>query len=207
MSMCAAVGLNTRLPNAGLTRMLVSGARGFHAGTYERPGSPNHLARPLAVAPTQTRTFGGPLIHPGGSYIKGTVNEPTEYPKPNAVHGSYHWAFERLISVALVPMIAVATVKHGACGTLDGVLSATLLLHSHIGFDSVLVDYLDKRKFPVAGPVSKWILRAATVATACVYDSRLGLPTVPGRQGFEQTTNRMADDIGLTELVAKLWMA
>ena len=64
--MCAAVGLNTRLPNAGLTRMLVSGARGFHAGTYERPGSPNHLARPLAVAPTQTRTFGGPLIHPGG---------------------------------------------------------------------------------------------------------------------------------------------
>lgn len=63
-------------------------------------------------------------------------------------------------------MIAVATVKHGACGTLDGVLSATLLLHSHIGFDSVLVDYLDKRKFPVAGPVSKWILRAATVATA-----------------------------------------
>ncbi|WFD25735.1 membrane anchor subunit of succinate dehydrogenase, Sdh4 [Malassezia nana] len=171
--MRAAVGLNLRLPSEGLTRKLVSGTRGFHA------------ARPLAVAPTQTRTFGGPLIHPGGSYIKGTVNEPTEYPKPNAAHGSYHWAFERLISASLVPMIALATVKHGACGTLDGVLSATLLLHSHIGFDALLVDYLDKRKFPVAGPLAKWILRAATVATA------VGL----------------YDDVGLTELVAKLWTA
>ncbi|WFD22004.1 membrane anchor subunit of succinate dehydrogenase, Sdh4 [Malassezia equina] len=131
MSMCATVGLNTRLPSAGMTRMLVSGARGFHA-----------------------------------AYIKGTVNEPTEYPQPNATHGSYHWIFERLISASLVPMVAVATVKHGACGTLDAVLSATLLMHSHIGFDALLVDYLDKRKFPVTGPVAKWILRAATVATA-----------------------------------------
>lgn len=94
------------------------------------------------------------------------MNEPTEYPQPNATHGSYHWIFERLISASLVPMVAVATVKHGACGTLDAVLSATLLMHSHIGFDALLVDYLDKRKFPVTGPVAKWILRAATVATA-----------------------------------------
>lgn len=63
-------------------------------------------------------------------------------------------------------MFAVATVKHGACGVLDGSLSAALILHSHMGFEQVLVDYVDKRKFPKAGPISKWVLRAATVAAA-----------------------------------------
>ena len=32
-------------------------------------------------------------------------------------------------------------------------------------FDSVLVDYLHKRKFPVIGPLMTWLLRGATVAT------------------------------------------
>lgn len=100
------------------------------------------------------------------AYIKGTVNEPTEYPLPNPSHGSYHWAFERLIAASLVPMCAVATVKHGACGTLDATLSAALLLHSHIGFDAILKDYLEKRKYPFVGPLAAWLLRGATVATA-----------------------------------------
>merc|ERR1711957_362362 len=92
-------------------------------------------ARPLAVNASKPRSFGGPLIHPGGSY---------------------HWVFERVIAVSLIPLFAAATVKHGACGMLDASLSVALLLHSHMGFEQVLIDYVEKRKFPKAGPIAKW---------------------------------------------------
>ena len=36
---------------------------------------------------------------------------------------------------------------------------------SRLQFDSILVDYLHKRKFPVIGPLASWLLRGATVAT------------------------------------------
>ncbi|PWN96403.1 hypothetical protein FA09DRAFT_299873 [Tilletiopsis washingtonensis] len=123
------------------------------------------------------------------AYIKGTVNDPTTYPPPSAAHGSYHWAFERGLSVALLPLIAAGAVKHGASGVLDGVLALSLVVHSHIGFDCIIADYLHKRKFPVIGPATSWTLRAATVA------SLVGL--------YEFNTN----DIGLTELIARVWTA
>ncbi len=45
---------------------------------------------------------------------------------------------------------------------IDGILAVSLVIHSHIGFDSVLEDYIHPRKFPVLGPVGKWGLRAVT---------------------------------------------
>ncbi|KIK95834.1 hypothetical protein PAXRUDRAFT_139808 [Paxillus rubicundulus Ve08.2h10] len=127
---------------------------------------------------------------PGGPIYKGTVNDPTTFPPPSRTHGSYHWAFERLLSASLVPMTAAAFVASGtAYPILDGLLGISLVMHSHIGFDSMLVDYLHKRKFPILGPFMTWTLRAATVGVlAGVY---------------EFNTN----DIGLTELIAKVWTA
>lgn len=93
------------------------------------------------------------------------MNDPTPFPEPNSAHGSNHWAFERGLSVALVPLVAVGFAKHGSSAILDGALALTLVAHSHIGFDCILADYLHKRKFPILGPVSSWTLRAATVAT------------------------------------------
>lgn len=49
---------------------------------------------------------------------------------------------------------------------MDGVLSATLLLHSHMGFENVLTDYVEKRKFPIAAPITTWFVRAFTAVTA-----------------------------------------
>lgn len=93
------------------------------------------------------------------------MNDPTQYPSPDRYHGSYHWAFERLISVSLVPLCAVAAVRHGMSGAVDGALSVALLLHSHMGFENVLTDYVEKRKYPVAAPITVWFVRALTVAT------------------------------------------
>lgn len=65
---------------------------------------------------------------------KGTVNDPTTFPPPNRSHGSYHWAFERLLSAALVPMTAAAFVTSGTnYPILDGLLGISLVVHSHIG--------------------------------------------------------------------------
>ncbi|PPR05484.1 hypothetical protein CVT26_009051 [Gymnopilus dilepis] len=127
---------------------------------------------------------------PGGPVLQGTVNDPTTFPPPSRIHGSYHWAFERLLAAGLVPLTAAAFVTTGSnYPILDGVLGVSLVMHSHIGFDSCLVDYLHPRKFPTLGPVLKWTLRGATVATL------VGV--------YQFNTN----DIGLTELIAKTWTA
>lgn len=72
---------------------------------------------------------------------------------------------------------------------MDGILAVSLIVHTHIGFDACVVDYVHPRKFPVLGPITRWLLRAAT-----------GL-SVWGV--YEFNTN----DIGLTELVRRAWTA
>lgn len=44
----------------------------------------------------------------------------------------------------------------------DGILCTALIVHSHLGFDQCLIDYVHPRKFPVLGPLGKWALRGAT---------------------------------------------
>ncbi|KAF8634325.1 hypothetical protein AX15_000985 [Amanita polypyramis BW_CC] len=129
-------------------------------------------------------------VVPGGPIYKGTVNDPTPFPAPSRVHGSYHWAFERLLSASLVPITITAFATSGTQHpVLDGLLGVSLIVHSHIGFDNIIVDYVDKRKFSILGPIVKWTLRSATAATL------LGI--------YQFNTN----DIGLTELIAKVWTA
>lgn len=46
--------------------------------------------------------------------LKGTVNDATSFPSPNAAHGSYHWAFERVLSASLIPVMGAAAVSTGS---------------------------------------------------------------------------------------------
>ncbi|KAF8550792.1 SDHD, membrane anchor subunit of succinate dehydrogenase [Imleria badia] len=134
----------------------------------------------------QTRRAAGSLT----AISKGTLNDPTTFPPPSKTHGSYHWAFERLLSAALLPMTAAAFATSGtAYPVLDGLLGISLVMHSHIGFDAILVDYLHKRKYPILGPVMTWTLRTVTVGVL------VGV--------YQFNTN----DIGLTELITKVWTA
>ncbi|KZV72533.1 mitochondrial inner membrane protein [Peniophora sp. CONT] len=127
---------------------------------------------------------------PGGPIYKGTVNDPTSFPPPSKSHGSYHWAFERFLAAGLVPLTAAAFVTSGSTAPLlDGILGVSLVMHSHIGFDSCIVDYLHARKFPILGPLATWTLRAATVGVlAGVYQFN-------------------TQDVGLTELISRVWTA
>lgn len=70
--------------------------------------------------------------------VEGTVNDPTPFPAPNKAHGQYHWTFERLLSVSLVPLIG-ATAVSSVNPVLDGVLCTALVAHSHMVRRSSLV--------------------------------------------------------------------
>lgn len=76
-----------------------------------------------------------PLADYGRAAIyKGSVNDPTTFPPPNKSHGSYHWAFERLLAASLIPITGAAFVTSGsAYPVLDGILGVSLIMHSHIG--------------------------------------------------------------------------
>jgi len=144
----------------------------------------------LRTLPARHATSSASNYIPGGPIYKGTVNDPTTFPTPSKSAGSHHWAFERLLSAGLVPLTAAAFVTSGTSHpVLDGLLGISLVMHSHIGFDAVLVDYLHKRKFPILGPVATWTLRTVTLGVL------VGV--------YQFNTN----DIGLTELIARVWTA
>lgn len=117
------------------------------------------------------------------------VNDPAPVPTPSPSHGSYHWTFDRLLAAGLVPL----TVAPFAAGSLNPVLDATLcgaiLVHSHTGFQNILIDYIPNGRFPKARKFSMWALNAATVLVG------IGL--------YEFETN----DVGLTEAVKRVWKA
>ena len=122
-----------------LTSPLTNTTMSFRLGLRATPSSSSSaissaslvLRRPIQTSPLSRASH--PAASASQSYIKGTVNDPTTYPPPNAAHGHQHWAVERAISVALLPLTAVAFAKHGASGFLDVALGLSLVAHSHIG--------------------------------------------------------------------------
>ncbi|WVQ78162.1 hypothetical protein IAT38_000243 [Cryptococcus sp. DSM 104549] len=157
-----------------------------------------HVSRPMAIRASQVKRdavvaadeTGGFKYIPGGPILKGTVNDATTFPSPNKAHGSNHWAFERLLSASLIPVTVGAAVSSGsAYPIMDGILAISLLVHSHIGFDACITDYVHPRKFPVLSPICQWLLRIGT---------GLGVWGI-----YEFNTN----DIGLTELIRRVWTA
>ncbi|KAF6744397.1 CybS-domain-containing protein [Ephemerocybe angulata] len=116
-----------------------------------------------------------------------------DIPPPSPTHG-YHLTTgsanaRTLAAAAPVPLTASAFATSGTnYPMLDGILGLSLIAHSRshwcsaYSFYQCVVDYLHPRKFPILG-------RGATLAAT------VGI--------FQFNT----DDIGLTELIAKVWTA
>ncbi|KAG5438916.1 hypothetical protein PCANB_002246 [Pneumocystis canis] len=121
--------------------------------------------------------------------IIGSVNDPTPTPIPSPVHGSYHWTFERLVSVSLVPLVMAPFVGSSTNPILDAILSLALVVHSHIGFDTCITDYFPKREYKFLSGFMKWTLRGMTSLVL------FGL--------YEFETN----DVGITEGIKRVWKA
>ncbi|KYK56750.1 succinate dehydrogenase cytochrome b small subunit [Drechmeria coniospora] len=123
----------------------------------------------------------GPLFLP--------VNDPAPVPEPNAAHGSYHWTFERLLAAGLVPLTIAPFASGSLNPAMDAVLCSAVLLHSHMGFQQCIVDYVPKKKYPGLRKTTWWMLNAATVLVG------VGL--------YEFETN----DVGVTEAIKRVWKA
>jgi succinate dehydrogenase (ubiquinone) membrane anchor subunit len=72
---------------------------------------------------------------------------------------------------------------------MDALLCGTILIHSHIGFDAMIVDYLPRKRIPRTRKLFDWGLKAATVLVG------VGL--------YEFETN----DVGVTEAIKRVWTA
>ena len=165
-----------------------------------------------AFAPKSTRiaafhaTQRQQILPPLPQKIEGGVNTAVPVPNPDYAHGSYHWSFERIVAAGLVPL----TIAPFAAGSLnpvtDSILCALLVLHSHIGFEyvceatflrprmltntrSCIIDYFPRKRIPKIRAAANWALRLGTVTLGVALYS------------FE------TNDVGITELVARLWHA
>lgn len=101
--------------------------------------------------------------------------------------GSYHWLSERYLSVALVP-ITVFPLTFGPSRTCDFLLGILLPLHCHLGFEQIVMDYLNKRK---VGSMGNLAVRGV-----------VSLGTVLTMYGLWKFNTR---DVGITEFVRDVW--
>ncbi|KAJ2611469.1 membrane anchor subunit of succinate dehydrogenase, Sdh4 [Coemansia sp. RSA 1365] len=118
------------------------------------------------------------------------VANPSSVPQPkaNRIKGSYHWMNERAVSIISVPILATAFI-YGAHPINDMLMGIVLPLHVHMGFQQVLLDYFEQRRWPVLGRVFKYSLAVVT-----------GLAMF-GAWRINTT------DVGLTSYFSRMWNA
>ena len=108
----------------------------IRASSFLRPTTAALLRQPSLtsrIAPFSS-TARTQILPPGPQVIHGGVNEPAPVPKPSPTHGSYHWTFERLLAVGIIPLTIAPFAAGHVNAAVDAALVFTILLHSHIGF-------------------------------------------------------------------------
>jgi succinate dehydrogenase (ubiquinone) membrane anchor subunit len=89
----------------------------------------------------------------------------------------------------MVPLCIAPFAAGSVNPTMDAIISSSVLLHCHMGFQQVIIDYIPKRTHAGLHKLFFWLLRAGTVVAG------LGL--------YEFETN----DVGVTELIKRVWRA
>jgi len=129
------------------------------------------------------------ILTPLPQVVKGNVNEAAPVPPTSPTHGSYHWTFERLVTASLVPLTIAPFAGGSLNPVMDAVLCGALVIHSHMGFQALIIDYVPQHRLPKTRAFMKWGLRVATLTVA------VGL--------YEFETN----DVGVTEAIKRIWKA
>lgn len=96
---------------------------------------------------------------------------------------------ERLVALSLVPLTVTPFAAGSLNPVMDAVLCSLIVIHSHMGFQNVIIDYLPKWRMSGINKAAMWALNAATALVAV------------GLYEFETT------DVGVTEAIARLWHA
>ncbi|KAL2125239.1 hypothetical protein VTJ04DRAFT_1604 [Mycothermus thermophilus] len=149
------------------------------------PSVLSNAVRAAAFTTTAKRS----LLPPLPQRVEGTVNDAARIPPTSPAHGSYHWTFDRLVAASLIPLTVTPFAAGSLNPTLDALLCATILIHSHTGFQQIIIDYLPAYRVPRARKAFSWGLNAATV--------------IVGLALYEFETN----DVGITEAIKRVWKA
>ncbi|KAH0835133.1 Succinate dehydrogenase [ubiquinone] cytochrome b small subunit, mitochondrial [Fonsecaea pedrosoi] len=183
------------------TQLLSTSKRLFSSTTQPlRPFRPaplksstRHFLSPRLSIASQIAPFSSTaqrkILPPGPQVIQGGVNDPAPVPKPDPLHGSYHWTFERILSVGLVPLTITPFAAGSVSPMLDAALIFTILIHSHAGFQSMIIDYIPIRRHPTMRRTFMWLLNVATLVVAVGF--------------YEFETN----DVGVVEAMKRIWHA
>ncbi|KAK4555876.1 membrane anchor subunit of succinate dehydrogenase, Sdh4 [Recurvomyces mirabilis] len=129
------------------------------------------------------------LLPPLPQRLQGTVNDAQILGEPNALHGNYHWTFERGLSAALLPISLAPFAAGSLSPVLDGAFIGMIIIHTYIGFSSIISDYLPSRRVPFWRKLFD-------------YGNMLAVFVV-GWGWYEFETN----DVGLTEGLKRVWKA
>ena len=97
---------------------------------------------------------------PGG--VTGTVNDAYQHGMIDTYAGSAHWTYERLISVALIPLASLPLFQSPVNPILDAAFGVLLLFHCHMGFLSCITDYIPERVYGVWNKIARRLLSLGT---------------------------------------------
>lgn len=145
------------------------------------------VARPAVASVFRSQPFGTIPQPPGG--IVGGVNDPVAIPPPSKSHGSLHWTTERALVVGMVPLLVAPMAGASLSPILDGTLGGLILLHSHFGFESCIIDYIPLRVFGIWHKLALGALFAGTATAA---------------YGIYELESK---DVGIVGAVGKIWNA
>lgn len=144
--------------------------------------------RPMSLKPNFSKLK---IVPPPPGGVEGGVNDPLKPVEIDYFHGSYHWDYERITAVMLVPLTLVPMYGALSSGTLypllDAMLCSVLLIHSQLGITSCIIDYIPKRKFGIWHKLAMGMLyTGSAVGLYGVYEL--------------ETSNN-----GLVDLIGRLW--
>lgn len=105
---------------------------------------PTNILRNISLKPDFSKFKKIP--QPPG-YIVGTVNDAYKPPMADHYHGSYHWTYERAITIGMVPLVMTPFIAGVEYPVIDAIFSTALLYHCHSGFLSCIIDYIPKRVY------------------------------------------------------------
>ena len=130
--------------------------------SLSRPSTTSILSIAPRFAPFSTSTQ-KKILPPGPQVIEGGVNDPAAIPKTSPIHGSYHWTFERGVSIALIPLtIAPFAAGHINAAT-DAALMFFMIIHSHMGFQYATCLHWSMCTDSVLGPASPTTSRSGNI--------------------------------------------
>lgn len=134
-----------------------------------------------------------PQQNPGA--VAGSINDKLEPSKISYFEGGFHWSYEKIITVALIPSTLVPFYSFFYLENLsinpimDSALAALILIHASYGYKACIIDYVPKRKFGYWHAICKRLLQLG------------GVLSLYGIFVMETENN------GLTNLIKRLWLA